>query len=480
MANPESPHGKTSPWLSVATVLFAGAIFAVDTFTPLDVAIAVLYVVVVLMAANLFRRRGLLLVSAACLALTVTSFLSSHGFEIDAAFMRCLVSLSAIVISTILALANQATTTMLREQAELLDLTHDTILVRDMEGTMTYWNRAAEELYGWPKTQALGRQSHDLLQTVFPEPPSRIDKELLRTGRWEGEVVHTTRGGKKVTVSSRWALERDERGEPKSVLETNTDITARNQAEGALHEAQTQLAHVTRVTTLGELAASIAHEVNQPLAAIVTNGEVGLRWLDREKPDLGETRGALARIIGAARRASEVIARLRALSRRGGSERGPLDIGEVINEVVVLIHRELVGRRVVLQLDLDPSRPQVIGDRIQLQQVIMNLLINGIQAMDSVDERSREMVVRSQPYEDNQVLVSVQDSGIGMSPDDEARLFQAFFTTKSEGMGMGLSISRSIVESHGGRIWVSRNADRGATFQFTLPAAEVKAEAPAA
>jgi PAS domain S-box-containing protein len=477
MTIPPSARHKTSPWLSVATVLFAGAIFAIDTFTPLDVAIAVLYVVVVLMAASLFHRRGLLLVSAACLTLTATSFLASHGFKVDAAFLRCLVSLAAIVISTILALANQTTTSILREQAELLDLTHDTVLVRDMEGTITYWNRAAEELYGWPQMLALGRQSHDLLQTVFPMPPSRIDKELLDTGRWEGELIHTTRDGNKVTVSSRWALERDKGGQPQSVLETNTDISVRNKAQGDLLEAQAQLAHVTRVTTLGELAASIAHEVNQPLAAIVTNGEVGLRWLDREKPDIAETRGALTRMIGAARRASEVIARLRALSRRGSSERGPLDVGEVINEVVVLIHRELISRRVVLRLDLDPARPMAIADRVQLQQVIMNLLINGIQAMASVDERSREMVVRLQPHEDNQVLVSIKDSGIGLSPDAEARLFQAFFTTKAEGMGMGLSISRSIVESHGGRIWVTRNDGPGATFQFTLPAEEEQSPA---
>lgn len=472
MTIPAATQSRPSPWLSIATVLFAGAIFAVDTFTPLDIAVAVLYVVVVLMAANLFQRRGLLLVSAGCLALTVTSFLTSHGFEIDAAFLRCLVSLSAILITTILALANQSTTAMLREQAELLDLTHDTVLVRNMQDTITYWNRAAEQLYGWPRALALGRQSHNLLQTVFPASKGSIDAELLHTGRWEGELVHTTRSGDKVTVSSRWALERDKRGQPISVLETNTDISVRNKAQEDLLQAQAQLAHVTRVTTLGELAASIAHEVNQPLAAIVTNGEVGLRWLDRETPDIVETRGALTRMIGAARRASDVISRLRALSRRSSSERSSLDVGEVINEVVALIHRELISQRVVLRLDLNPARPMAIADRVQLQQVIMNLLINGIQAMASVDERSREMVVRLQPYEDSQVLVSVRDAGVGLAPDAEARLFQAFFTTKAEGMGMGLSISRSIIESHGGRIWVTRNDDTGTTFQFTLPTEE--------
>ena len=470
MTNPVHVQGMAPRWLLIVTVLFALGIFAIDTFTQLDIAIAVLYVAVVLMAANLFERRGVLLVSAGCLLLTVFSFLISHGPTLDAALLRCLVSLSAIVITTILALANQATTMRLREQAELLDLTHDAVMVRDSDGIIAYWNRGAEQLYGWPADEAIGRPSHGLLHTVFSAPRETIETELHRTGRWEGELVHRTRAGAEITVASRWALQRDERGHPASVLETNTDVTARNVAQEELHQAQAQLAHVTRLTTLGELAASIAHEVNQPLAAIVTNGEVCLRWLGRDVPDLEETRGGVTRMIQAARRASDVIARLRALSRRDSSEREPLDIGEVVNEVVVLIQRELFARRVTLRLDLATALT-AIGDRIQLQQVIMNLLMNGVQAMADADDRPRELTVRAASDDEKQVLVSVKDTGIGVAPDDELRLFQAFFTTRPEGMGMGLSISRSIIESHGGRIWVSRNEGPGATFQFTLPAA---------
>ena len=271
-------------------------------------------------------------------------------------------------------------------------------------------------------------------------------------------------------VASRWALQRDERGQPAAVLETNTDVTERNSAQEELHQARVQLAHVSRVTTLGELVASIAHEVNQPLAAIVTNCEVCLRWLDRDPPDLKETRDGVSRAIQAARRASEVIARLRALSRRGTSERIPIDIGETVNEVIALIQREMLAQRVTLQLNL-AGPIMAVGDRIQLQQVIINLLMNGIQAMSGTNDRPRELTVRSGLDDDGHILVSVEDNGIGVAPEDEPRLFQAFFTKRTEGMGMGLSISRSIIESHGGRIWVSRKDGPGAIFQFTLPAA---------
>jgi two-component system sensor kinase FixL len=474
MNDPAPARRTRSRWLSVVTVLFALWIFFVDTFTPLDIAIAVLYVVVVLMAANLFERRGLLLASGACLFLTVAAFVISHGLNADAAFLRCLVSLAAIVITTILALANQSTTMRLREQAELLDLTHDAVMVRDMGGKIAYWNRGAEQLYGWRKEEALGRSSHDLLHTVFSGPRTAIEAELLKDGRWEGDIVHTTRDGRQVAVASRWALERDERGQPTAVLETNTDVTERNRAQEGLHQAQAQVAHVSRVTTLGELVASIAHEVNQPLAAIVTNGEVCLRWMDRDPPDLQETRDGITRTIQAARRASEVIARLRALSRRGTSERLPVDIGDVVTEVVTLVQREMLTQRVSLQLDIT-SPLMTIGDRVQLQQVIMNLLINGIQATTGIDDRPRELTVRSIAHDEGQVLVSVEDNGVGVAPEDELRLFQAFFTKRADGMGMGLSISRSIIESHGGRIWVSRNTGPGATFRFTLPAAEAAA-----
>ena len=210
-------------------------------------------------------------------------------------------------------------------------------------------------------------------------------------------------------------------------------------------------------------------EVNQPLAAVVTNGEACLRWLGRDVPDLDESRDAVQRMIGEARRASEVVAHLRALAKKVDPEMVELDINDVINETALLMQHEVSSHRVLLRLDLAASPPAVLGDRVQLQQVIINLLVNGIQAMASVSDRPHELVVRSR-CEAGEILVAVQDSGIGIAPENEAHLFNAFFTTKREGMGMGLSICRSIIETHGGRIWASRNPGPGATFQFTLPA----------
>ena len=231
-----------------------------------------------------------------------------------------------------------------------------------------------------------------------------------------------------------------------------TDVTATKRAEEALRQAQADLAHVTRVTTLGELTASIAHEVNQPLAAIVTNGEVGLRWLDREVPDLAEVREALGDMISNGRRASEIIQRLRALSRKTETQKVALDINDAISEVIPLVQQEVLSHRVSLRLELAPTLPAVLGDRVQLQQVIINLIVNGMEAMAPVTDRPRELVVRSQLDDSGQVLVAVEDSGVGIDPENAKQLFNAFFTTKPSGMGMGLSICRSIIENHGGTI----------------------------
>jgi PAS domain S-box-containing protein len=252
----------------------------------------------------------------------------------------------------------------------------------------------------------------------------------------------------------------------------SSDVTAAvrmAQSEEALREAHVELAHVMRVTMLGELTASIAHEVNQPLAAIVANGEACQRWLNRETPDLAEARRSLERIIKDGSRAGEVIRRVRALSHKTDVEKVPLDINSVINDVVALVQRELFRHRVPLRMDLSPALPMVLADRVQLQQVIINLVMNGIEAMQLVSDRPRQLVIGSQQDHAHYVLVTVKDSGVGITDENVDRLFTAFFTTKSGGMGMGLSICRSIIEAHGGRLWASRNVGPGATFQFTLP-----------
>lgn len=254
-------------------------------------------------------------------------------------------------------------------------------------------------------------------------------------------------------------------------LELRGEIAERQRAEDALQKSQAELAHATRVMTMGELTASIAHEVNQPLAAVVTNGSACLRWLAGPKPNLEEARSAVARIIKEGNRASEVITEIRSLVKKSPQRKEWVDINTLIGEVVGLVRGEMVRNRVVQQSDLAADLPRVYGDRIQLQQVLLNLIVNAIEAMNAVAERSRELLIGSQWQSDPQsILVSVRDSGSGLDARNLERAFDAFFTTKPEGMGMGLSIGRSIIAAHGGRLWAGPNADFGTTFRFTIPA----------
>jgi two-component system, LuxR family, sensor kinase FixL len=458
-------------FLRVAAALFAAAVFVIDAFVAVDIAIAVLYVAVVILSITFCNRRGVQAVSAGCMGLTILAFLLQHSDEpLTHAGVRCVVSLLAIAITTFLSLWIQSSTAALGSQAKLLDLTHDAIFVRDANDVITYWNRAAEDLYGWPKKSALGAVSHELVKTVFPVPYAEITAQLLRDGYWEGELVHTRRDGSKLMVSSRWSLQRDRLGNPVATLETNTDIEDRRQAQENLAKAQAELAHLSRLSTLGELTASIAHEVNQPLAAVVTSGEASLRWLDTEEPPLDRVKRGIARIISDAKRASGVIQRLRALSKKGGVQKAPINLNDLIEDSVPLIRRELATNQVSLRLDLTRPLPDVDADRVLLQLVVINLAINAIQAMASAEaSRSRDLVIRTRQENADQVLVAVDDNGPGFDPATEAELFQAFFTTKPSGMGMGLTISRSIVEAHEGRIWASRNERGGGTFQFVIP-----------
>ena len=247
------------------------------------------------------------------------------------------------------------------------------------------------------------------------------------------------------------------------------DVTAAKRAEEAVQEAQAALAHVTRMATLGELTAWITHEVNQPLTGIVTNGAACLRWLDKAPPALDEARRSVEDMISDARRASEVIHRIRALSKKTDAEKVPLDINDVIREASRLVQREAITHGASLRLELAPELPSILGDRVQLQQVIINLVINAIQAMASVTDRPRILLIRSQQSEDGHVLVAVRDSGTGIEAKSVDKLFKAFFTTKPSGMGMGLSICRTIIEAHSGQVSAANNSGPGATFQLILP-----------
>jgi PAS domain S-box-containing protein len=616
----------------------------------------------------------------------------------------------------------------LQKQANLLDLTHDTIFVMDMEGVIKYWNRGAEEQYGWSAGQAVGRVVHDLLKTVFPVSLEEIKAEVTRTGRWEGQLVHTKKDGTQAIVASRWSLQCDELGSPVAILETNSDITEHERAEEALRRSQAylaegqrlshtgswawcpatgrstywseemfrifdlnpkqgvptaetfwqrihpedydrtyellqkarlgnmeyqhehrivlpngtvkhilavghpvlgengqvaeyvgtamdvteqkrarealrrseayltaaqrlshtgswacdgttrqmlywseetfrlwgfdpqqglpaweqilqriqpedryeienlpttlqtgdkefefriqlpdgtvrhvhslvhpvmsptgevqevvgttvditarkraekelerlrqleaDLAHINRVSILGELAASIAHEINQPLSGVVSNASAGLRWLAGDVPNLEEAREGLRRIVRDGKRAGEVIARIRALTRRAEMPREKLDLNGTIREVLALVGDEAKKRSAIIRTRFAENLSPVSGDRVQLQQVALNLVMNGIEAMSSVDERARELVITTRDTDADQVVVTVEDSGIGIDAQKLDKIFDSFYTTKPGGMGMGLSISRSILRAHGGRLWATAREGSGTIFHFTLP-----------
>ena len=241
-----------------------------------------------------------------------------------------------------------------------------------------------------------------------------------------------------------------------------------------LFEAEKQrtlaLAHANRVSMMGHLAASIAHEVNQPVAAVVTNAHAALRWLDAQPPDLGEARQALGDIMKDGNRANDVIGRIRGLINKVPPRHDPLDINQAIVDATTLTRSELLRHRIALHIQLAHELPVVQGDRIQLQQVLLNLIINAVEAMSAVNEAPRELLISSASNAADSVLVAVRDSGPGLTPESFDCLFQPFHTTKADGMGMGLSICRSIIEAHGGRVWATANVPRGAVFQFTLSA----------
>ena len=283
----------------------------------------------------------------------------------------------------------------------------------------------------------------------------------------EGETDFVSLDGRKVPVMFTITFPAEPDGD-RNVLAFVIDITERKQAQDALLAAQAELAHAARVATLGELSASIAHEVNQPLAAIVTSGEAGLRWLRRDVPDLKEVATTIGHVVAQGRRASEIVTCIRTFLKKAPTQQDLLQIDEIIEEATLLVARELVKDDVTLIVETEHGLPPVRGDRIQLQQVLVNLLINAGQAM-SGRPGSRTVTLRAGTVDGENLAITVEDSGPGIQPDDLPHLFDPFFTTKGGGMGMGLAICRTTVEAHGGRLSVESSPGSGATFHLTLP-----------
>ncbi len=346
------------------------------------------------------------------------------------------------------------------------------IYMLDPNGIVTSWNVGAEHIKGYRTEEIVGQHFSRFFSAEDVEcgEPEMELKVAVEQGRFANEAWRVRKDGSRFWASVVITALHDQPGRLVGFSKITRDLTERKQTEQALQKAMSELAHMARVTTMGELAASIAHEINQPLAAIVNNANASSRLLATKPPDLDEVRLAVADIAEAGTRAGEIISRVRTFLKKAAPAKAQVDINQVIREVLALAPGQLEKHNVSVRTELLPGLAPVRGDRIQLQQVLLNLIMNGVEAMTSVSDRSRVLVLRSQPHESGGVLVSVQDSGLGLDPKNIGHVFDAFFTTKPEGMGMGLPISRSIVETHGGRLWLTPNDGQGVTFQFTLPA----------
>lgn len=361
----------------------------------------------------------------------------------------------------------------LRESQRLIHAIFDNstaiIHVKDLEGHFLLVNRSFEQVTGLAQKDVLGRTSFDLFPNNAPDYHS-VDHQVIETGHAvETEEILTTECGDRIFLTTKSLLS-NEMGKPYRLFGISTEITERKRAEATLRETQAELAHLNRVMTVGELTASIAHEINQPLAAIVMNGNAALRWLALDPPNISKARDSADLIIRDGDRASQVIARIRALLKKAPPEKMQLDVNELVEQVLTLTQNEIITNSILLRTDLAEGLPQVPADRIQLQQVMLNLIINAIEAMFSIQDRHRELLIVTGPDRASGVRVAVHDNGPGIDAETANNLFDAFSTTKPEGMGMGLAISRSIIEAHGGRLWTEPKDSFGATFQFSLPA----------
>jgi PAS domain S-box-containing protein len=354
----------------------------------------------------------------------------------------------------------------------IVDNTTAVIFIKDLELRYVLVNREYERLFDVRRDQIRGKTDFDIHAQDVAETLQANDREVIEGGGpTQFEEIVPSAGSTHHYVVVKFLL-RDQVNKPYAVCGIATDITALKQAQEALRSREAELAHTTRVMTMGEITSSIAHEINQPLGSIVNYGNACLRLLKAGSADLTEIATALSAIVNDANRASAIIARIWALSKKAPPEMAALQVRELLADILPLVRHELTRRQIALKTVLPGDLSPILGDRIELQQVLLNLVVNSIEAMNKVPEDGRQLFIEAQSHlsgDKSFVLITVTDSGIGLKAEELPRLFETFYTTKAEGMGMGLAISRSIVEAHGGRLWATPNTDLGATFQFTLP-----------
>jgi PAS domain S-box-containing protein len=487
MKQSRSRGNAASMALPIATAAAAIAVFIADTVTDVDIAYAVLYVVVVLMAARFLSARGVMLVTAGCVGLTVVSYLltatTGRPFE---GIVNALISLGAILLTAVLAMQAQKATEALQKQASLLNQTHDSIFVRDMNDIITYWNRGAQERYGWRAEEAIGKSSHELLRTIFPIPLGELRGQVLRTGRWEGELKHYKADGTEVIAASRWALQRDAREQPAAILETNNDITERKRREEEIDRLNQELAKraegldqelakraaelETTNKELESFAYSVSHDLRAPLRHTVGFAELLQKQASSSLDD--KSRRYMQLILESSKRMGNLIDDLLGFSRIGRAEtnKSEVDMESLVGEVVAELGQETKDRNI--DWNIGPL-PVCYGDRSMLKVVLMNLLSNAVK-FTRIRKRVEIEIGCADRCED-QAELFVRDNGAGFDMQYVDKLFGVFqrlhLAEEFEGTGIGLATVQRIIHRHGGEVRAEGAVDQGAAFYFSLPRA---------
>lgn len=496
-SHPSAPNGGTSArqplidlskrryeqWLvwGIGLVVAVGIVIINTAAHHRDIAATVIYLTLLLMAANVFSIRVVIGVSLVCMGMVVAMFFIDHGYQdwdSVTSFVRCLTALSAIAF---LAMRGKQAADTLRQNeiymtgAQRLSQTGSLGLSADSERMS--WSPETARIFEYPLDMPVTRamilartpaEEHALVQDLF-ERAARHEPQIEARHRLvmpDGRIKH-------IHLIAIPIFAQDDRFEYQGAL---SDITERVLAEEVLYRTQSQLTHICRVTTLGELTASIAHEVKQPLTVINSGADGCRRWLDRAEPDIPEALAALQRIKDSAWRASEVLSRVRDLSRKSDPVRRVEHLNDIVRETLSVVQYEINHHHIVATVTLCPDNPAVLADRIQLQQVIINLLINACQAMSGLDRQQRQLHIKSW-VSGREIILEVADHGPGIDAQVLPSLFIPFFTTKASGLGMGLSICRSIIDFHEGRIW-AQNTGHGASFFFALPLLDEPQQAP--